>query len=309
MRAGAPSELVDRLRSGVPRELQELKQWLVWRLVQMPEEDKPRKVPHYVSGGPRNGRQNSPQDKARFATFDHALAALARGGYDGLGLAMAPEAGLVGVDLDKCIAEDGSRSALAQEILGAVDTFAEISPSGGGLHSYYKGEAPDVKTVGVELFHSKGFLTVTGRRINGADIAPLPPSLRGRLLELTRASRGSRVSHENGPSDPVIQRLTERGLVKRHRQDGGADIVCPFSAEHTTGGGGGDTVYWPPHTGGYPRGHFHCLHAHCAGREDAQFLAAIGLSTTAAAPRSPTSGPSLSISSGRRPRPCSPPRM
>jgi len=54
------------------------------------------------------------------------------------------------------------------------------------------------------------------------------------------------------------------------------DITCPFAVDHTTPGGPGDTVYWPPHTGGFLQGHFHCLHAHCVQRTDAEFLAALG---------------------------------
>lgn len=77
-------------------------------------------------------------------------------------------------------------------------------------------------------------------------------------------------------TDPVIAQLTERGLIKRHRPDGGVDIVCPFERDHTTAGGQGETTYFAPNTGGYERGHFKCLHSHCTNRGDADFLQAIG---------------------------------
>lgn len=77
-------------------------------------------------------------------------------------------------------------------------------------------------------------------------------------------------------TDRVIKHLVERGLVKRQRSDGGVDISCPFEAEHTGPGGRGDCTYWPPNTGGFVRGHFRCLHGHCAARKDEHFLVAIG---------------------------------
>jgi uncharacterized protein (DUF927 family) len=98
------------------------------------------------------------------------------------------------------------------------------------------------------------------------DAVPIGPT---RVPERARAARAQ-------DADPVLAGLRSRGLVQRDRADGGVDITCPFAADHTTSGGPGDTVYWPPHTGGYLQGHFHCLHTHCAQRTDAEFLAALG---------------------------------
>jgi hypothetical protein len=77
-------------------------------------------------------------------------------------------------------------------------------------------------------------------------------------------------------NDPVANLLSEKGMIKRTERDGRLHIVCPFEAEHTSDSGDSSTTYWPAHTGGYVNGHFHCLHAHCEDREDAEFLNAIG---------------------------------
>lgn len=55
-------------------------------------------------------------------------------------------------------------------------------------------------------------------------------------------------------------------------------IECPFATEHTTDSGPSGTAYYPAGTGGYSQGHFVCLHAHCAGREDRDYLDATGYS-------------------------------
>ncbi len=81
--------------------------------------------------------------------------------------------------------------------------------------------------------------------------------------------------------DPVAQALVDLGVVAATESDGRLHITCPFEAEHTAGGDVSATTYFPAHTSGYASGHFVCLHAHCAGRVDGDFLAALGLSCDA----------------------------
>ena len=58
-------------------------------------------------------------------------------------------------------------------------------------------------------------------------------------------------------------------------RDGEVYIVCPFKGEHTGDSGETTTVYFPAGTRGYEAGHFKCLHAHCAGRSDEEFMEAL----------------------------------
>ncbi len=78
-------------------------------------------------------------------------------------------------------------------------------------------------------------------------------------------------------NDPVAVALHERGLVLATEPDARIHFTCPFSDEHTTDGAESATTYWPANTGGYARGHFLCLHAHCNERHDYEFLTALGL--------------------------------
>lgn len=81
--------------------------------------------------------------------------------------------------------------------------------------------------------------------------------------------------HQN---DAVARLLFDLGMVRGTHADGRLFIQCPFEDEHTTPSTEKDTstAYWPAHTGGYVQGHFHCLHAHCEHRSDADFQRAIG---------------------------------
>lgn len=56
-------------------------------------------------------------------------------------------------------------------------------------------------------------------------------------------------------------------------------LRCPFEDHHTTESGITATAYFPAGSGGYERGHWVCLHSHCAGREDHDFDEASGYAT------------------------------
>lgn len=73
--------------------------------------------------------------------------------------------------------------------------------------------------------------------------------------------------------DDVVGRLDALGWGPQ----GQAYIRCPFEHEHTTESNPSATAYFPAGTRGYEQGHFVCLHAHCANRDDADFLDALGL--------------------------------
>lgn len=78
-------------------------------------------------------------------------------------------------------------------------------------------------------------------------------------------------------NDPVAQSLINSNIALSTERDGRIHLVCPFSSEHTGDSDESATTYFPAFTGGFERGHFKCLHAHCSGRTDAEFLAALGL--------------------------------
>lgn len=76
--------------------------------------------------------------------------------------------------------------------------------------------------------------------------------------------------------DPVANWLIANWDVHDHGVDGQLYCACPFRAEHTTDTGATSTAYFPAGTGGYEQGHWVCLHAHCTGRDDADFNEATG---------------------------------
>lgn len=79
-----------------------------------------------------------------------------------------------------------------------------------------------------------------------------------------------------GGDDPVADYLLQHCEVHDVGADGQLFLDCPFKDEHTSDSGATSTAYFPANTGGYARGHWVCLHAHCNGRDDGEFLSRIG---------------------------------
>ncbi|MCK7578403.1 MAG: hypothetical protein MZV65_23450 [Chromatiales bacterium] len=117
--------------------------WLVWKSIANGEK-KPRKVPFYCNGTPRQGALDTPEDRARLATLDEALGALETGAYTGLESALGPdEVGdhWQGIDLDGTDTRP-ELAALVEQLPG----YVERSPSGKGWHAI--GIGRDFATLG-----------------------------------------------------------------------------------------------------------------------------------------------------------------
>lgn len=203
----------------LPRELLDAKTWLCWRLVHMPGDPKPKKLPHYATTGYPRGRpkggddykvgQGHPDDLGNLVSFDRAVAAVIRGRFSGVGLAMVSSNNLVALDFDNCITNGEIHPEVREVIAG---TYSEISPSGNGVRAFFTGAIRDAKEsdavrksrqwpYDVEFFHGQGYVTVTGNQTPdcqffgyGETIAPLSDralALYRQRFESPRASVGS----------------------------------------------------------------------------------------------------------------------
>ena len=143
--------------TGIADALKRLSQWVVWsyRLV----DGKFKKPPL----NPVTMRDASTNDPSTWADFAAALAAYEDGKADGIGVVMRAGSGVVGIDLDRCIAPDGTVEPNALRIVEMINSYTEISPSGTGLHVFALAELPVARRSGpVELYGTSQYLTVTG---------------------------------------------------------------------------------------------------------------------------------------------------
>ena len=163
--------------------------------------------------------------------------------------------------------EFGKRSMKVQggmiEFLGTGNQFVVLGRHTSGTHYHWPaGFPPEFPTV-IEAKFEDLWAALADRF---AIETPFEQNVSGKAEKIHAAIQG----------DPVAQHLIEQKVVKRFERDGRLHITCPFEDKHTTEGGDTATTYWPAHTGGYQRGHFHCLHAHCAGKSDDDFRVGVG---------------------------------
>lgn len=186
--------LVDAVRASVPAAMRERAQWLLWRFESYEGDSKLRKVPYWISGRKRKGKQGSDDDRAELATLEQAITHLQRGRYDGLGFAFLEGDGLIGIDIDKAIDRDsGEVAERCRKIIEACASYTELSPSGTGVHIIAAGHCKSEKdnSIGLEVFCGSQFFTVTGARWVDApaEVAPLDEGVLGRLLATIRAAK------------------------------------------------------------------------------------------------------------------------
>ena len=150
-----------------PQELTALRQWICWRLEPDPRGEKPRKVPY----DPRTGRKASSTNPETWATLPEAMRAQTKYLFTGVGFVFTEAGGIVGVDIDHCRKENGTFTEAAQAILDKYPSYTEISPSGAGLHIFYRGVMPGKgnknSATGVEMYASARYFTMTGNRLEG----------------------------------------------------------------------------------------------------------------------------------------------
>ena len=236
-----------------PSEIADLPAWLMWRMEYREGEDKPRKVPYYVNGQRRSGTQGAPADRQALTTFGAARAAAARKGFDGVGLALLPDWGLVALDFDDCITA-GELNPAVESI--AATSYAEYSPSGNGVRVLLKGAMFNQKShtkdgwpFGFETFSTNGFVTVTGNRLEITDIfgnadtlAPINDAVRALARERFGRADGATSSH-NDPVLGLTPAQIEQALAAISPDIGHDDwLHVGMALHHETRGEGFD--YW-----------------------------------------------------------------
>lgn len=208
-----------------PEPLRALPGWLMWRYETYSGEQKPRKVPYYVSGTRRHGLQGGPQDRAQLTTFAAARDAAARLGFDGVGLAMLPDWGITAIDVDHCVDPDGNLPEDIESI--AQRTYAEYSPSGAGIRAFFMGSLGNHKSpttpdqYGLETFASSGFVTFTGNILPHVDILGYEDRVAEAPQELVDMcqNRFGATSSSFDPDDFMAGREPKLGLTVERMQE------------------------------------------------------------------------------------------
>lgn len=127
----------------------------------------------------------SPTDSSTWGTYEQAVKACKEYNYSGIGFVFTAETDFCGIDIDHCISETGEIHKNALDILSTMDSYAEISPSGTGIHILYKGKIHDEwkkkktnaldKGIHLEMYQKDRYFTVTEERLNNLDVMEREP--------------------------------------------------------------------------------------------------------------------------------------
>ncbi|WP_340640635.1 phage/plasmid primase, P4 family [Bacillus atrophaeus] len=154
----------------IPQELKNAPQWILWRSEE--RNGKKTKVPYQIDG---NMAQSS--NKRTWSTFTTILKFFNQQEYDGIGFMFSKDDPFIGIDIDHCV-EVGVLSPFAQEIVDAIGSYTEYSPSGEGVHIIAKGKLPlrgpgtgrKNTDKGLEVYRHGRYFTFTGHSL---DIGPV----------------------------------------------------------------------------------------------------------------------------------------
>ena len=146
----------------IPEELRQLNQWVCWQGIPDPTRlGKIKKVPiNAKTGG--NAQSNNPD-----TWTDYETAVKASSKYSGIGLMFAN--GYFGIDIDGVEQEikaykAGDNDNIVAEFIYSLESYAEYSQSGKGIHIICRGTLPDGgrRRGNVEMYQEGRFFIMTG---------------------------------------------------------------------------------------------------------------------------------------------------
>lgn len=163
----------------IPDVLKDRRQWVVWQLRW--RRTRWTKIPL----DPRTMRPAKSNDVRTWSSFAEAAHRVRHDNLAGIGFVFSAEDPYTGIDLDGCrCSADGVLAPWARELLAALDSYAEISPSGTGVKAIVAGRLPctgtgrrqrvravaptGAKPPEIELYHWGRFFALTGHRVPGA---------------------------------------------------------------------------------------------------------------------------------------------
>lgn len=202
----------------IPTFLRGLPQFVLWQYEHRGDATKPTKVPYQP-----DGRRASSTDSSTWSPLPTCVDAAERRDW-GLGFVTCRKDGLVGVDLDKCIAENGAVEPWAQDIIDRLDSYTEVSPSGRGFRMWVRGTLPPEgrKKGRFEVYDSGRFLTVTGHHVPGtpATIEERTEALAAVHAEVfgDRGGNAQRAPYErtgDPPGDATLQLIREDSELRQ----------------------------------------------------------------------------------------------
>jgi putative DNA primase/helicase len=192
----------------VPSELTQHKQWVLWRRVQV--NGRTTKMP--IS--PWSGKAAACDKPQTWTTFRHVCVALKRFRADGIGFVFTDADPFCGIDLDKCRDKNGWIKEESLKLIHRMGSYAEISPSGDGVHIIVKAElgSSGRRTAGIEVYAAGRYFTMTGRHLAGT-----PENIEERQNELDTLLK-EHFPLEPDRAEPIVRQplgISDAALIEK----------------------------------------------------------------------------------------------
>lgn len=213
----------------IPQALKDMRQWVLWR------RDHGTKIPYQP-----NGYKASSANPATWSGFDEVNAKVDQ--FSGVGFVFTPNDPFVFIDLDHVLALGTTTfkpsCKWAEELVKALDTYCEISPSGDGLHLFATGNAPEgLKNKqkfedgsAIEVYTSGRYSTVTGNIFGGKiEIKECDLNILSRYVNSNKIENTAQSNELFKPDEWVIEQMQNH-----HQwdygvgQDGNSEIDAKF---------------------------------------------------------------------------------
>lgn len=172
----ASPEIVRCNPEGIPDELKQLPQWCIWFSGVPSSDGGVRKRIHRSDKPDRRASPTDPQTWNSFGCSENALSSASWGDKhpSGLTFALTESDPYTVIDLDNCICSKSEDGVLqcehwAMEIIAALGSYTERSPSGRGIHIVIKASISkriSKITDGIEIFDAEHFINLTGYRLS-----------------------------------------------------------------------------------------------------------------------------------------------
>lgn len=215
----------------IPQALKATPSWICW--MAKPNGERVEKIPVCAT----TLQHASSTDPGTWTTYEKAKHVAEKHAGLGLGFVFQRDAGIVGIDLDKCRdASTGVMEPWAHDIVRGLNSYTEVSPSGEGVHTYVSGVLPPGrrKKGRVEVYETGRFFTMTGRHLPGT-----PLTVEDRQPQLAEF-------HAEHLADPVPERPAQP--MTRTATLGDVDIVDKCRKAKNAGKFDG---LWRGNTAGY----------------------------------------------------------
>jgi hypothetical protein len=202
----------------VPEELRPLKRWVGWRAVYDENKKKWKKPPHSPVTGEGIGAVEKWAE--HWLTFEEARAGVVKHKLDGVGFVFKDGDGYVGIDFDDCRV-DGKNHSVVDSWLKWLPTYAEVSPSGTGVHAIGKAKIvksltatvlPNADDAKVEIYNQGRYFTFTGQQLGKIFTIGDFQVGTDRLLQYLGADRSQNPGEIAGEQQRPMSKLTARRI-------------------------------------------------------------------------------------------------